>query len=177
MLNRCKLGDRNAQFEIYRLYYRQMYNSSLRIVGATDIAEDIMQESFLTAFQKLNSFKGEASFGVWLKRIVINNSLDYLRKRKVLIEELNENLDMTDDDDQEPDNLTAEEVMEAISALPDGYRTVLLLILIEGYDHEEASRMMGVRNVSTRTQFSRARKKLQEILIKKRAEKLKKELV
>jgi RNA polymerase sigma-70 factor (ECF subfamily) len=80
LLNRCQQGDQGAQFEIYRLYYKSMYNSSLRIVGVREEAEDIMQESFLTAFRKLKSYGGEVSFGAWLKRIVINRSLDILRK-------------------------------------------------------------------------------------------------
>lgn len=147
-----------------------MYNSSLRIVGLSDAAEDIMQDSFLAAFRKLNTWRGEVSFGAWLKRIVINNSLDYLRKKKVLFEELHENLPIADEDEPEMEDLTIEEVKSAVTALPDGYRAVLSLILFEGYSHEEASQILGIRNVSSRTQFSRARNKLQEMLIKKRKE-------
>ena len=92
LLDRCLEGDKKAQFEIYRLYYKSMYNSSLRIVNVTEEAEDIMKESFLTAFRNLKSYSGEVSFGSWLKKIVINRSLDVLRKRKVLFEELHAEL-------------------------------------------------------------------------------------
>ncbi len=173
LIHRCEKGDSRAQSEIYRLYYRSMYNSSLRIVGTTETAEDIMQESFLAAFSKLRTYSGEVSFGAWLKKIVINRSLDYLRKRKAIIEELDENLPVMDYEEEEPQDITIEEVKTAIASLADGYRVVLTLILIEGYSHEEASRMMGIRNVTSRTQFSRARQRLKELLIRRRNEKFK----
>lgn len=176
MLDRCRRGDSKAQFEIYRLYYKAMYNSSLRIVGLTDAAENIMQDSFLSAFSKLNTYRGEVSFGAWLKRIVINNSLDYLRKKKVVFEELHENLPVWDEKPSEIENITIEEVKSAISLMPDGYRAVLSLVLFEGYNHEEVSRILGIRNVSSRTQYSRARKKLQELLIEKRNEKFREKI-
>lgn len=168
LLKGCLEGDKSAQFEIYRLYYKSMYNSSLRIVGIPEEAEDIMQESFLTAFQKLGGFSGEVSFGSWLKKIVINRSLDILRKRKVVFEELYAELPVADEQEQEMDPITVEEVKSAITLLPDGYRTILSLILLEGYDHDEVSEIMGIKNVTSRTQFSRARHKLREILIKTR---------
>jgi RNA polymerase sigma factor (sigma-70 family) len=176
LLDLCEKGDTKAQFEIYRLYYKSMYNSSLRIVNVPEAAEDIMQESFLTAFSKLKVYSGEVSFGAWLKKIVINRSLDYLRKKKTIFEEIREDLQVTDDEETEIDYITIEEVKSAISLLPDGYRTVLTLILIEGYDHEEVSRMLGIKNVSSRTQFSRARQRLKEVLIEKRNEKFKEEI-
>jgi RNA polymerase sigma factor (sigma-70 family) len=153
-----------------------MYNSSLRIVGVAEVAEDIMQESFLTVFSKLATYSGEVSFGAWLKKIVINRSLDYLRKRKTVFEELNDDLQITDEEEPELDRISLDEVKTAISLLPDGYRTVLSLILIEGYSHEEVSQILGIRNVSSRTQFSRARQRLKEVLIEKRNEKFKEEI-
>jgi RNA polymerase sigma factor (sigma-70 family) len=176
LIERCERGDSKAQFELYRLYYKAMYNSSLRIVGEAEAAEDIMQESFLAAFSKLKTYSGEGSFGAWLKKIVINRSLDWLRKRKVITEELREDLSVSNDEEPEADDLTAEEVKAAISTLPDGYRIVLTLILIEGYDHEEASHLLGIKNVSSRTQFSRARQRLKEALTERRNEKLKEEV-
>lgn len=168
LLDRCQDGDQSAQFEIYRLYYKSMYNSSLRIVGIPEEAEDIMQESFLTAFRKLKNYGGEVSFGAWLKRIVINRSLDILRKRKVLFEELSAELPVVEDPGPDEDPITVDEVKQAIRSLPDGYRTILTLILLEGYDHEEVSDILKIKNVTSRTQFSRARLKLRELLINNR---------
>ena len=164
LLDRCLNGDQSAQFEIYRLYYKSMYNSSLRIVGISEEAEDIMQESFLAAFRKLKYYTGDVSFGAWLKKIVINRSLDILRKRKVLFEELHAELPVEDEIHSEADTITAEEIKSAINLLSDGYRTILSLILLEGYDHEEVSEILGIKNVTSRTQYSRARQKLREIL-------------
>ena len=176
LLDRCLEGDQGAQFEIYRLYYKSMYNSSLRIVGVPEEAEDIMQDSFLTAFRKLRSFSGEVSFGSWLKKIVINRSLDILRKRKVVFEELHAELPVADEPERDVDTITVEEVKSAIRLLPDGYRTILSLILLEGYDHEEVSEILQIKNVSSRTQFSRARQKLREILTEQRKKQMKGEI-
>ena len=173
LLDRCQNGDQSAQFEVYRLYYRSMYNSSLRIVGTAEEAEDIMQESFLTAFRKLNSYSGEVSFGSWLKKIVINRSLDVLRKRKVLFEELHADLPVEDEPESEADPVTVEEIKTAIGLLSNGYRTILSLILLEGYDHDEVSEILGIKNVTSRTQFSRARHKLKELIIENRKKKIK----
>jgi RNA polymerase sigma factor (sigma-70 family) len=143
-----------------------MYNSSLRIVRIPEEAEDIMQESFLTAFRKLKTFSREVSFGAWLKKIVINNSLDVLRKRKILFEELHAELPVPNEPEaeSEADPFTMEEIKVAINSLSDGYRTILSLILLEGYDHEEVSEILSIKNVTSRTQFSRARQRLREIL-------------
>ena len=172
LLDRCLLNDKEAQYGVYKLYYRSMYNTSLRIVNHSDDAEDIMQESFLTAFQKLGSYKGEVSFGIWLKRIVVNRSLDYLRKRKVEFEEVHTELPVTEEENEEDVLFTVEEVKEAISQLSDGYRTILSLLLLEGYDHEEVSEILGISNVTSRTQYCRARQRLKELLTEKRDKQL-----
>ncbi len=168
LIDRCLENDKEAQFSVYKLYYRSMYNTSLRIVNHTDDAEDIMQESFLTAFQKLDGYKGEVSFGTWLKRIVVNRSLDYLRKRKVEFEEARADLPVTEEEHDEEVRFSVEEVKEAISRLSDGYRTILSLLLLEGYDHEEVSEILGISNVTSRTQYCRAKQRLRELLTEKR---------
>jgi len=168
LLDRCMTSDQRAQFEIYRLYYKSMYNSSLRIVRVPEEAEDIMQESFLIAFQKLKTYSGEVSFGAWLKKIVINRSLDLLRKRKLVFEELHAELPVVCETEPETEPITVEEIKSAINSLSDGYRTILSLILLEGYNHEEVSEFLGIKNVTSRTQFSRARQRLREILTENR---------
>ena len=94
LIEACKRGDQKAQFEVYRLYHVAMYNTSLRIVGDPDDAEDVMQEAFLKAFAKLKTYRGEVSFGAWLKRIVINKALDFLRVKKdqISLDEVARNL-------------------------------------------------------------------------------------
>ena len=167
LVEACKRGDQKAQFELYRLYHVAMYNTSLRIVGDSDDAEDVMQEAFLKAFLKLDSYKGEVSFGAWLKRIVINKSLDFLRlkKEQISLEDAGEVREMVEESSESLDvEYRVEEIKRAIYLLPEGYRLVLSLILLEGYDHEEVSSILNISNATSRTQYHRAKKKLIELL-------------
>ena len=86
IIDECREGSQKAQFQLYKLYYKAMYSVSIRIINDEMEAEDVMQEAFLSAFEKMHTYKGEVSFGAWLKRIVVNRSLDYLKKRKVQFE-------------------------------------------------------------------------------------------
>ena len=127
-------------------------------------AEDVMQEAFLSAFKKIDTYKGEVSFGAWLKKIVINRSLDYLKKRKVQFEEVNERTTQIADYQMETKEIDVKKIKKAILSLPDGYRIVLSLYLIEGYDHDEISQILNISNSSSRTQLLRAKNKLKELL-------------
>lgn len=169
LIQKCKSHNKAAQFEIYKLYYRVMFSISLRIINNRTDAEDIMQDSFLSAFQKIETYKGDVSFGAWLKKIVINKSIDALRSRKKLFEELNENEEITEEegtDFSEESNVLVEKIKYAISLLPDGYRIVTSLYLIEGYDHEEIAQILGISESSSRSQLVRAKKKLIELMNK-----------
>ncbi len=140
-----------------------MYSVSLRIVNDEGEAEDIMQESFLKAFKKIDTYKGEVSIGAWLKKIVVNRSLDHLKKKRVQFEEVNPRLQLPDDN-EEYREVNVEHIKRAIMSLPDGYRVILSLHLIEGYDHDEISQILGISNSASRTQYSRAKTKLKELL-------------
>jgi RNA polymerase sigma factor (sigma-70 family) len=167
LIEACRTGDRSAQFRIYKLYYKAMYNTSLRIVNDTAEAEDIMQESFLDAFKRLESYTGEGSFGSWLKRIVINNSLDSIRKNKGTVSIEEEEMDfpeIVEENREEELQYKVAEVKEAISKLPEDYRVVLSLFLLEGYDHEEISEILHISNNTSRTRFVRAKQKVLQIL-------------
>lgn len=144
-----------------------MYNTCLRIVNDTAEAEDIMQESFLDAFQRIESYTGEGSFGSWLKRIVVNRSLDYLRKQKEIISLDEASIDLPDQVEESRDEelqLQVAGVKKAIFQLPGEYRVVLSLFLLEGYDHEEIAQILHISNQLSRTRYSRARQKLLAIL-------------
>ncbi len=140
-----------------------MYSVSLRIVNDEGEAEDIMQESFLKAFKKIDTYKGEVSIGAWLKKIVVNRSLDHLKKKRVQFEEVNPRMQLPDDN-EEYREVNVEHIKRAIMSLPDGYRVILSLHLIEGYDHDEISQILGISNSASRTQYSRAKTKLKELL-------------
>jgi RNA polymerase sigma factor (sigma-70 family) len=169
LLEACRRGDSRAQMEIYRLYYKPMYHASLRILGDTMEAEDVMQEAFLVAFRKIGSIDLNISFGGWLKRIVVNRSLDALRKRKpqeALIEDfpdeiLSESASMPDDGNLED---KVEKVRRALEKLPEKYRLVLSLSLFEGYDHDEIGQILGVTPSTSRAQLSRGKQKLLQLI-------------
>ncbi|HAX95890.1 MAG TPA: RNA polymerase [Prolixibacteraceae bacterium] len=167
LIDRCRYGDRKAQFELYKLFYKGMYNVCLRIVGNPADAEDAMQEAFLNAFRKIDTYQGKVSFGAWLKKIVINRSLDYLKKKHVRFEEVNERSGGLEVEDSGWKEVDVNRIRNAIQTLPDGYRIVLSLHLIEGYDHEEISQILHISNSACRTQYMRAKNKLKEILKEK----------
>ncbi len=157
---------------LYKLYARAMFNTSLRILGQNGEAEEAMQEAFLKAFAKLDEFGGQVEFGAWLKRIVVNQSLDVLRARKSrvgFLEEL-DGQEMASDDEQDPPWDDEQEMVGRLKAalplLPEGYRAVLSLYLFEGYDHQEIAQILGVEASASRSQLSRAKKKLAELLSK-----------
>jgi len=166
----CRKGNRQAQFEIYKLYAKAMYNVALRIVNDDDEAEDVLQEAFLDAFTRLESFRAETTFGLWLKQIVINKSINQLRKRKAEFVSL-DGIDLADEVVHTEEDLQYQvnEVKEAVAQLPDGYRVVLTLYLFEGYDHEEISHILKISENTSRSQYMRAKTKLNSLLEKKRA--------
>lgn len=145
-----------------------MYNTSLRIVKDTMAAEDIMQESFLSAFKRLDSYSGNVSFGAWLRKIVINGSIDYLKKQKAAFIHIDDiGVDIMEEPeiyDQEDTKIKTEMVKKAIQMLPDGYRIILSLYLLEGYDHDEIGEIMNITGSTSRSQYTRAKRKLLEII-------------
>lgn len=170
LLHLCQEGNAGAQLEVYNRYYKSMFNTSIRIVKDSAEAEDVMQESFLSAFTKLHTFKGEVTFGSWLKRIVVNNSIHHYRKQQKKNEVALDNIlyKVKDDDGIDPDNgvteLMAQKVMEAMNQLQDNYRVALTLFLIEGYDYEEISEIMKISYANCRTIISRAKESLRKKL-------------
>lgn len=143
-----------------------MYNVAYRIVRNEEEAQDVLQEAFIAAFRNLEGYRGSATFGSWLKRIVVNKSLNTLSRRRF------EAIPETDDWDipeADPDveyrgGLSVEQVKNSIGQLPDGYRTVLSLYLIEGYDHQEIAEIMGFTESTSKSQLNRAKARLRELL-------------
>jgi len=171
LLQWCQEGKQSAQLEVYNRYYKAMYNTAYRIVKDSAYAEDVMQESFLNAFTKLHSFKAEVTFGAWLKRIVINNSIYYYRKQQKKNEvDLEDVIYKVEDNDgfvsdSKFTELKAQKVLETMKLLNDNYRISLTLHLIEGYDYEEISTIMNISYANCRTTISRAKESLRNKLI------------
>ncbi|GAA0873056.1 RNA polymerase sigma factor RpoE [Gangjinia marincola] len=172
LLAQCKQGDQRAQLKVYDLYYKAMYNTARRIVHDAAEAEDIMQEAFLKAFSKLDSFREDSSFGSWLKRIVVNHSIrayhQQIKMQKVAYEHVEHEV-MTHHQRVvlEKNEVTAakvKRVLSALNSLKENYRLSLTLHLIEGYDYEEVSTIMEISYANCRTMISRAKEKLRKIL-------------
>ena len=153
--------------QLYKAYYKAMYNVSYRILKDEFEAEDIMQEAFLTVFTKLSTFKGEVTFGAWLKRIVINKSLTQLKKNNRYEEVKMDVIPNYEVQEEKIDYslLNVNTVVEKINSLKQNYQLVLTLNLIEGYDYEEIAQIMEYTNENVRTTISRAKKKLKQILL------------
>lgn len=169
LIDRSKLGDASAQRELYKLYVKNMYNTALRILSHSAEAEDVIQESFLEAFTRLNDYREEASFGSWLKRIVINKCISLIRKRKIeFVEDYeldvltsNDEVDFDIDDESQIISL----IKKGIDELSEGYRVVLSLYLLEGYDHVEIAEILKISESTSKTQYLRAKNKLKDWLI------------
>ena len=129
-------------------------------------AEDLLQEAFTEAFTKLSSFRYESSFGAWLKRIVINRCINAIKKRKadlVLSEDMG-NYDAADNKDDDNIEYDVKRVHKAIEMLPEGYRVIFSLYMLEGYDHSEIAQIMGISESTSKSQYMRAKLKLKEII-------------
>ena len=173
LVERCRLHDRQAQAELYRRYAKAMFNAALRITGDYAEAEDVLQESFLSAFRELSGYKGDSSFGAWLKRIVVNKSINCLRQRRLQLVPLEDfHYDATPateahtphaHEEAQEQQYRADVLRRCIQELPDGYRLVLTLYLLEGYDHLEIAGILGITESTSKSQYSRARQRLREL--------------
>jgi RNA polymerase sigma-70 factor (ECF subfamily) len=174
LIEGCRKNKRSAQIRIYELYYKAMYNTSLRILNNSQEAEDVMQDAFLDAFKKIGLYKGTGSFGSWLKRIVINKSIDHVRAKKESIS-LNEEISATDDiedttaEDETYINNTftrLEEIRAAIDHLPEHHKIIISLYLLEGYDHQEIAQILNISYNNARARYFRAKQKLLREIIR-----------
>ena len=171
IVERCKKNNRSAQFELYRLYSQSMYNICLRMVKNEMDAEDLLQSSFVDIFAKLHTFKYQSSIGAWIKRIVVNNCINFLKRKRLRFEEIQDHHQTIHEEVE--DVVTTEfsvgAIMDALANLPDGYRVVFSLYAIEGYDHKEIAEILGVSETTSKSQYSRAKKKLKEMVSLKKS--------
>lgn len=170
IIDRCQSGDSTAYKELYQLYSRAMFNICMRMLNSREEAEDLLQDAFISAFKNIHYYRKESTFGSWLKRIVINKCINAINKKKVQTSELNERItedDSLEDEVYDPldyDDYGVLKIKEAIAQLSDGYRTVLTLYLLEGYDHSEIAGILSISESTSKTQYLRAKKKLRDIL-------------
>lgn len=166
LVERCIKGERTAQYNLYRMYSKGMYNICLRMLNNTMEAEDALQESFIDVYKKLHTFKYESTPGAWIKRIVVNNCINKLRKRKLVIEDIDEGrlTVVVDEIDISDHSMEVSKIKKAMNYLPDGYRAIFSLYALEGYDHQEIGQIMNISESTSKSQYSRAKKKIRELI-------------
>ena len=156
-------GDRMAQKALYDRLASRMFPVCIRYVGDRSVAEDILQEGFVTLFTRLDSFKGDGSFEGWARKIFVNTALMYLRKKDALkmSDDLESARNLSTDVTSQMENIGYKELMKLITSLPAGFRTVFNMYVVEGYSHKEIAEMLNISETTSRTQLSRARVWLQ----------------
>jgi RNA polymerase sigma-70 factor (ECF subfamily) len=166
LVEKSKLGDRNAQYKLYELYVDAMYNVSMRMMRIKEDAEDVVQDSFIEAFNNLSSFRYESTFGSWLKRIVVNKCINQLKKKKIPIVPIENEMYRikNEEEDEKADAMDMKKIIKSIQLLPAGYQQIINLYLIEGYDHVEISEILNITLSTSKSQYHRAKKKLIEII-------------
>lgn len=145
-----------------------MLNVSMRILNDSQEAEDVLQESFISAFQKIEGFRGESSFGSWFKRIVINKSLNQLKRKKLVLEEIDERLHgekVEEEDEHEEPAYTVQDIQKAMYRLPQGFRVVFSLYMFEDLSHREIAGQLGISESTSKSQLNRAKKKLKQLIL------------
>lgn len=164
LIEDCKRGVDQARFKIYELYSKAMFNVCYRMMNNREDAEDLLQEVFLQAFTKLDSFRFESSFGTWLKTITVRLCINAIHKRKVELVYCEEIDDQSPQEEADNLEFTAANILKAMDELPEGGRIVFSLYLLEGYDHGEIAQILGITVSTSKTQYMRAKRRVQEIL-------------
>ena len=160
----CKQNNAKAQMQLYDMYCQAMFTIAQRYVKDNFVAEDVMQDAFIKVFKNIQSFKGEVTIGAWIKKIVINQCIDYLKKKRIELVSIEEKeLTIANDDDDNwkiKEEVTTDIVTSAINSLPEKYKVVLNLYLIEGFDHQEIAQVLNIAEVTSRSQLMRGKNKL-----------------
>jgi RNA polymerase sigma factor (sigma-70 family) len=167
LIEECRQGKNAAFKQVYDLYSDAMYTICSRMLNDKEESKDVLQESFISAFKNIHQYNGKASFGSWLKRIVINGCIAVIKKRNQNLIPLAER-DLPEEEPDEETGIiyTVEDVKAAVSELPDGYRIILTLYLFENYSHKMIAEKLNISEGTSKSQYSRARKKLIELIRK-----------
>ena len=171
LIKKCKKNERAAMAELFSILAPKLKGICYRYCGNSFDSEDLLQETFIIIFTKLNTYRDEGSFEGWAKRIAVNTSLNWLKKNKVILQmqELNNRMEPEDDlDEENMADVHSEELVNHIAVLPDGYRTILNLFAIEGFSHKQIAEQLGISESTSRSQYARAKKALQHLFMKEK---------
>jgi RNA polymerase sigma factor (sigma-70 family) len=166
LIEECRQGSAKAQFRLYNQYSKAMYNLSYRIMNNREDAEDMLQEAFVDCFRNLDNFRFESTFGAWLKKILVNKCINQLKKKKIDLT-LCENLPVDIYEEENEVVYDTTKIFRGIEMLPDGYRIILTLYLLEGYDHSEIAHILEISESTSKSQYSRAKDRLRSIILTK----------
>lgn len=167
LIEQAKKGNQLAQYKLYQKYAKAMFNICFRMLNNREEAEDLLQDSFTDVFRNMSNFRYESTIGAWIKRIVVNNCINAIKRRKVdmfLAEDLSY-YDQIDDVNDRDYEYEVNKVRLAMQQLPDGYRAIFSLYAMEGYDHSEIAGIMDITESTSKTQYLRAKKKIKELLM------------
>ena len=173
LISGCINGDRKMQRELYERYSAKMFGVCLRYAGSTEEAEDILQEGFIKVFKKIGSYRGEGSFEGWIRRIFVNTAIEQFR-RKTYMQPITEREENSVEANYLSvlDNLAEKDIVKLVQQLSPGYRTVFNMYVVEGYTHRQIADVLGISEGTSKSQLSRAKIILQD-LVKKHIDKKK----
>ena len=165
LVEKWKSGHQSSQYQLYSLYVDAMYNIGMRMLGSKEDAEDIVQDSFVDAFKNLSRFEYKSTFGAWLKRIVINKSINHLKAKQIAMVPMEAHeYHLSEEAEEKVEAIDIKKVKKGIGQLPAGYKQIINLYLIEGYDHIEIGEILEISTSTSKSQYHRAKKKLVEII-------------
>jgi RNA polymerase sigma factor (sigma-70 family) len=165
LIIRSQQHDSIAQAKLYQHYARAMYNICRRMMGDEEEAKDVLQDAFIDAFHHLPNLREISTFSAWIKRIVVNKCINAIRKKKLIVAELDENIEyFEEEDDFEYTQYKAAQILDAVECLPDGCKTVLNLYLFDGYDHKEIAQILGITESASKAQYCKAKGRIRNIL-------------
>ena len=166
LVARCRAGDTQAFEAVYRAHAPRVYSLARRMAGSADEADDLMQEIFLHVYRKIGTFKGDAALGTWLYRLALNRCLDYVRGRHARMDRVTDSLDDDVVELRSPAEtpIARMDLERAIQQLPDGCRAAFVLHDVEGFDHKEVARLLGIAEGTSKSQVFKARLKLRAVL-------------
>lgn len=168
LISDCLKGDQQAHNRLYHLYARAMFNVAYRLTGNIHDAEDALQEAFIQVFRGLASYRFESSLGAWLKKIVVNTTINNMKKRRVELKyEPEIHKHKVTEEEIRPESLTVDQVLSKMELLPHSARVIFSLYLLEGYDHQEIASILNISESTSKTQYMRAKNKMKELLTTK----------